>query len=65
MINLTKIAKDTIDENLNLFLDSTHEPKDSPPNAKVYQALMSHSEILLTRYHKALQRELAKHGIEI
>lgn len=65
MINLNKIAKDTIDENLNLFLDSTHETKEFPSNAKVYQALMNHSEILLTRYHKALQRELAKHDIEI
>jgi len=68
LINVHKITKSAIDENLKNFITTvTNKPSknDFESQKHIYKALMDFSCLLLEKYHEALKTELAKHNIEI
>ncbi len=65
MINLSQICNDAVDENLSSFFKSIKNNPEQTSESRVYEALMRHSELLLTKYHLALKEELAKQGIDL
>lgn len=68
MINMFEIFDAAQIESLqSMFNGTVRNPKNDETlsEANVYKALMTFSQALLEEYHKALQAELEKQGIEI
>lgn len=68
MINIDKLISDAVDQNLDNFVTKVKENPDLnviSSQARIYEALMNFSSLLLKEYHEELKKELAKKNIEI
>lgn len=67
LVDLQKVSENALNESVQSLLKGIPAIPDDKmrSDANVSKALMTYSLTLLEEYHKALQAELAKKGIEI